>query len=134
MQSRISRFGTLLGAAALAAALGGCATSQARQMDQMLAASGFQVRPAFDAARQQQLQTMKPLTLTRITQDGQPYWVVADPKVCQCLYVGNEAAYQRYSQLALQKQLQDEALMTAEMNEDASMNWGMWGPWGPWGY
>jgi hypothetical protein len=123
-----------IGAAALAVSLGACATSQARQMDQMLAASGFQVRPAFDAERQQQLATMKPLTLTRIVQDGQNFWVVADPKVCQCLYVGNEAAYQRYSQLALQKQLQDEALMTAEMNEDASMNWGMWGPWGPWGY
>lgn len=134
MRSGIRGFGTLLGAAALAATLGGCATSQARQMDQTLAAAGFQVRPAFDATRQQQLQQMKPLTMYRITQNGQPFWVVADPKVCQCLYVGDEAAYQRYSQLVIQKQMQDEALMTAEMNEDAAMNWGMWGPWGPWGY
>lgn len=121
---------------ALGLVLGGCATmqSRARSMDPMLAAAGFQVRPAVTAEQQQQLKTMQPLTLTRITQNGQPYWVVADPVECNCLYVGNEAAYQRYSQLALQKQYQDEALMTAEMNEDAAMDWGMWGPWGMWGY
>lgn len=134
MRPMVRISGWVLAAGALAASLGGCATQNARSMDQLLAASGFQVRPAYDAVKMQQLGTLTPLTMMQTTIDGQPFWVVADPTVCKCLYVGDERAYQRYSQLKVQQQFQDQALMTAEMNEDAAMNWGMWGPWGPWGY
>jgi hypothetical protein len=123
-----------LGFATLGGALGGCAKQEARAMDNMLAAAGFQVRPADTPDKIQQLRTLTPNRLIMMEKDGSPYWVVADPKACQCLYVGNEAAYQRYEQLKLRKEFQDQQMMTAEMNEDAAMNWGMWGPWGPWGY
>jgi len=131
-----SRTGGIVWLAAGALALGACATTseRAREIDGMLAAAGFQVRPVATTAQQQQLAQMKPLTMMQITRNGEPYWVVADPVECKCLYVGNEEAYQRYERLKLQKQYQDEALMTAEMNEDAAMDWGMWGPWGMWGY
>ncbi len=134
MRSRAVRFGFVVTAAMLAATLGGCAAQQAREMDSMLAAAGFQVRPATTPEKLQQLKTLAPRTVLQFQKDGVPYWVVADPTVCQCLYVGNEAAYQRYEQLRLQKEYADEQLMTAQMNEDAAMDWGMWGPWGPWGY
>jgi len=134
MRSKAGWLGSVLAAAGFAAALGGCAAQQARQMDSMLAAAGFQVRPAHTPEKLQQLKSLTPRTLLQMQKDGAPFWVVADPTVCQCLYVGNEAAYQRYEQLKLRKEYADEQMMTAEMNADAAMNWGMWGPWGAWGY
>jgi len=130
----IGRLGQGVMALGLACGLGACAAQQAREMDGMLAAAGFQVRPANTPEKLQQLKTLEPRVLLQTQRDGAPYWVVADPTVCQCLYVGNEAAYQRYEQLKLRKEYADEQLMAAEMNEDAAMNWSMWGPWGPWGY
>jgi len=135
MRSKTGWLGSILAVAALSGGLGGCAASQARQMDGMLAAAGFQVRPANTPEKLQQLKTLKPRTLLLMTKvGGAPYWVAADPTVCQCLYVGNEAAYQRYEQLKLKKEYANEQMMTAEMNEDAAMDWSMWGPWGAWGY
>jgi hypothetical protein len=134
MRSKTNRLFSALGALGLAAAIGGCAAQQAREMDGMLAAAGFQVRPANTPEKLQQLKSLTPRALVQMQKDGAPYWVVADPTVCQCLYVGDQAAYQRYEQLKLRKEYADEQLMTAEMNADAAMNWSMWGPWGPWGY
>ena len=134
MRTMIGRLGQGVMALGLACGLGACAAQQAREMDGMLAAAGFQVRPANTPEKLQQLKTLEPRVLLQTQRDGAPYWVVADPTVCQCLYVGNAAAYQRYEQLKLRKEYADEQLMAAEMNEDAAMNWSMWGPWGPWGY
>jgi hypothetical protein len=44
------------------------------------------------------------------------------------MFVGNEPAYQKYQQLAIQQKLAQERLNAAAMNENAAMNWGMWGP------
>ncbi len=134
MRSKTTRLLSALGALGFAAALEGCAAQQAREMDGMLAAAGFQVRPANTPEKLQQLKSLTPRALVQMQKDGAPYWVVADPTVCQCLYVGDQSAYQRYEQLKLRKEYADEQLMTAEMNADAAMNWSMWGPWGPWGY
>jgi hypothetical protein len=46
---------------------------------------------------------------------------------CNCVYVGDQAAYQRFQQLAIKQRLVQEQVMAAEMNEDAAMNWGVWG-------
>jgi hypothetical protein len=79
------------------------------------------------------LQTLTQRKLVPHQHEGKPYYVYADATSCQCIYIGNEKAYQRYQNLALQKQIADEQRMAAEMNANASMNWGLWGPWGPWG-
>jgi len=56
------------------------------------------------------------------------YYVYADATTCQCLYIGQDSNYQNFQQLQLQKNIAQEQQMSAEMNENASMNWGMWGP------
>ncbi len=46
--------------------------------------------------------------------------------VCERVYVGTEAAYQRYQKPALKRNI-------AEMqSEAAEMSWRHWGGWGPW--
>ncbi len=95
VRSKTNRLLSALGALGLAAALGGCAAQQAREMDGMLAAAGFQVRPANTPEKLQQLKSLTPRALVQMQKEGAPYWVVADPTVCQCLYIGNEAAFER---------------------------------------
>jgi hypothetical protein len=48
--------------------------------------------------------------------------------------LGNEEAYQRYQQLAVQKTIADDQRMAAQMNEDVAMNWGLWGMGPYWAY
>ena len=118
---------------ALGLSVTGCAAIRAHQTvetEQVLAAAGFQVKPADTPEKLAHLQTLTPRKVVRYSRDGQPQYVYADPETCKCLYVGDEQRYQKYQELSLQKQIADEQLSAAETNWDASMNWGAWGPWG----
>jgi hypothetical protein len=118
---------------ALGLSLTGCAairTHQTAETEQVLAAAGFQMKPADTPAKLAHLQTLTPRQVVRSTRDGQVHYVYADPETCRCLYVGDEQRYQRYQELSLQKQIADEQLSAAQANRNASMTWGAWGPWG----
>jgi len=117
-------------------AFSACAAIQnqnAMDTERLLAASGFQMRLADTPEKLAHLQTLSQRKLVPHPHDGKVYYVYADAGYCQCVYIGNENAYQRYQQIAMQKEIADEQRMAAEMNANASMNWGLWGPWGPWG-
>ena len=43
--------------------------------------------------------------------------------------MGDETAYQRYRALAEQRKIAQEQMVTAQMNADAAMDWGLWGPY-----
>ncbi|MCD6307062.1 MAG: hypothetical protein J7M32_12360 [Deltaproteobacteria bacterium] len=117
-------------------ALSACAAIQnqnAINTERLLAASGFQMRLADTHEKLEHLKTLTQRRLVPHEKDGKVYYVYADATYCECLYIGNEKAYQRFQKLALQKDMAEEQRMAAEMNLNASMNWGLWGPWGPWG-
>ena len=112
---------------ALGLSVTGCAAIRAHQTvetEQVLAAAGFQVKPADTPEKLAHLQTLTPRKVVRYTRDGQVHYVYADPETCTCLYVGDEQRYQKYRELSLQKQIADEQLSAAQANRDASMNWG----------
>ncbi len=115
---------------ALAVAVG--CSGQVIQTERLLAAAGFQMRLANTPEREAHLAKMTQRQLVPEMQDGSLRYVYADAKYCKCVYVGTEKAYQRYERYALKQRISDQRLAAAQMNEDASMNWGMWGPWGPW--
>jgi hypothetical protein len=121
--------------AVLAVILAGCAAiqnQQAIETERLLAAAGFQMRFADTPEKLRHLKTLTQRKLTPHQRDDKVYYVYADATSCECLYVGTEKAYQRYQNLALQKEIAEEQRVAAQMNEDAAMDWGMWGPWGPW--
>ena len=112
---------------ALSLSVTGCAAIRAHQTaqtEQVLAAAGFQVEPADTPEKLAHLQTLTPRKVVRDMRDGQPQYVYADPETCRCLYVGDEKRYQRYQELSLQKQLNDERMSAARQNY-----WGIFGPW-----
>ena len=113
----------------------GCVTQEtplqrAKRIEPMLSAAGFHMQPITNSAQQSTLQTMTPLKVRYYPYNGKMHYWFADPVYCDCLFVGNEEAYQRYQQFRLQEQNVQEQERTAEMNEEAAqqeqMNWMMW--------
>jgi len=118
-------FKALLTIGALLAVAIGCTTTKERE--NMLSAAGFKMVPANTPEREAHLKSLPADKITPVQRQGITYYTFPDPKN-NVLYVGQEAQYQQYRKLRYQKQLADEQLETAQMNENA---WGAWGAWGP---
>ena len=114
--------------------LSGCAATETQETtstEQILAAAGFEMRLADSAARVAHLKALTQHKLVPHMHKGEARYVYADAKYCNCVYAGDEAAYQNYQKLALEKQTAEDQLIAVQMNEDAAMDWEMWGarPW-----
>jgi hypothetical protein len=137
MKSAKRNFFTGLAAVACTGLLFACASTQTstQNKESMLVASGFKVITPKTTAQQQKLQNLPPGKVTMIQKNGKTYYIFPDPAQNQA-YVGGPKAYRAYQQLRAENKLAQENLETAEMYQDASMNWGAWGGWGvgwgPW--
>src|SRR5881396_4453642 len=124
--------------AAGTALLVNCASTQTstQNRESMLAASGFKTITPRTPAQQQKLQKLPPGKVTMIQKRGKTYYIFPDPAHNQA-YVGGPREYQAYLQLRADKKLARENLETAEMYQDAAMEWSLWGGgegvWGPGG-
>jgi hypothetical protein len=113
----------------------GCAETprqRARQLEPLLSAAGFHMAPADTPQRRQELASHTPLKMRYYFANGKPHYWFADPYLCNCVFVGREAEFQKYQQLKLQQQLVEREQAAAEMNENAAeaeqFNWMMWPP------
>jgi hypothetical protein len=115
-------------AAAIAAVVAGCATPQQQvgQREDLLAAAGFQDRPADSPHRVAAMRRLPPNKFVMKVVNGGPVYLYADPLVCGCVYFGTQQNWDAYRQEVFAKQIADEAQMTAIINQE---NWDM-GPWG----
>jgi hypothetical protein len=116
----------MVGVIALLALTLGCATTNSNS--DLLSAAGFKRIPADTPQKQELLKTLTPGKLSLITWKGKQFYV--QPDVPDNLaFVGTPAEYQTYQQLRLARQLSNENLMAAQMNQTAMMGWGRaWGP------
>jgi len=101
-----------------------------QKKEDSLAAAGFVVKPANTPARLDMLKRLPANKFVQRVRGDNVAYVYADPKNCNCLYVGSQAAYGAYRQQVQQKQIADEQLDAANSYNDASWDWGAWGPWG----
>src|SRR5580698_2151727 len=107
--------GTLIGFALLAS-LAGCGTtsSQVDDKEQMLVAAGFLQKPASTPERQARLAALPPFKILsqqlQVAGADSVGYVYADPKFCNCIFVGGPDAYQRFQKMAIDKRLADESL------------------------
>ena len=108
-----------------------CASTQSstQNRESMLVASGFKVITPKTPAQQQKLQNLPPGEVTMIQKGGKTYYIFPDPAHNQA-YVGRPREYQTYLQMRTDKKLARESVETAEMYQDAEMQWGVWGGWG----
>ena len=105
------------------------ACTPVQNKEDMLAAAGFTLVPANNPQRQASLSSLPPHKFVHRVRNNAVVFIYADPTICDCLYVGNQAAYDRYRQDVFAKNMADEQQMTAQITE------GEWGTWGPiWGF
>ena len=108
----------------------GCATTGSTQnKENMLVASGFKVITPKTTAQQQKLQQLPPGHVAMVNRQGRTYYIFPDAAHNQA-YVGGPKEYQAYQQLRAANNIANENLETAEMYQDAAMQWGAWGGWG----
>ena len=125
----------MISAIALLALSVGCASTQTstQNRESTLVAAGFKTVTPKTAAQQQKLQKLPPGKVTMIQKAKKTYYIFPDP-ARNLAYVGGPNEYQAYQQLRAANKLAKENLETAEMYQDAEMNWGAWGGWGAgWG-
>jgi len=116
----------------LAIGVAGCAAierHEADQTEQLLAAAGFQMRPADTPAKLADLERLQQHKLVQHDRDGEVTYVYADAADCKCLYSGDQKNYDEFQKLQVKQDVADQEMMAAEMNQQAAMNWEMWGPW-----
>ncbi|WP_411727190.1 hypothetical protein [Methyloglobulus sp.] len=117
----------ILAAVALVALAVGCA-SDLKDKENLAVAAGFKVITPVKPDQVALLPTLPEDKVTQINYQGKTYYVLPDVKNNQA-YVGGPTEYQAYRQIRLAKQISDQNLRAAQMNQD-SMNWGAWGGWG----
>lgn len=119
----------LLGAAAIAALVSGCAGAGSGNTTALLSAAGFRVRTPQTPKQQQIYAALPPYQVERATIQGKGTFYVYKDEKAGLAYVGREAEYQRYKELAIQQQIAQNYYMAAEMDRAAA--WGWYGAWGP---
>ncbi len=104
-----------------------CAT-QTQEKENLAIAAGFKIISPKNAEQQNILNTLPAGKVTPVTYQGKQYYVLPDAANNQA-YVGGLDQYQAYQQLRLAKQISNDNLEAAQMNQMSSFNWGAWGGW-----
>lgn len=128
------RRGTAFGCLTALLVVGGCETraQMVSAKEDLLAAAGFEARPADTVERVAQMGQLPPNHLVMRETNGKTVYLYADPVACNCVYFGDSAAYSRYRQERFQQRLADEQETTATLYSEPGWRWGAWGP-GWWG-
>ena len=121
---RVKTLLRIISPAAFLALAVGCTTTT--QTENMLSAAGFKAVPAVTPEQQAHLKTLPAHKITMAVRNGKPYYTFPDASH-KILYVGQEAQYQEYQKLRLQKQMAADELGAAELNNGGA--WGIWGNW-----
>jgi hypothetical protein len=88
----------------------------------LLSAAGFVSRTP-ETAKQRELYTAAPpYKVQRASMNGRVFYAYKDEKG-GVAWVGDEAAYQRYQQLAIKQQIARDNYAAAEMSREASFGW-----------
>ena len=110
----------------------GCAEVGSGNTTSLLTAAGFRARTPQTPRQQQIYAALPPYQVERATVKGHVFYVYKDEKA-GIAYIGREAEYQRYHQLAVQQQIAQNYYMAAEMDRAAAFGWyGAWGPRALW--
>lgn len=107
--------------------------SALKEKENLAIAAGFKVITPVKPDQVALLPTLPKDKVTQISYHGKTYYVLPDVKNNQA-YVGGPAEYQAYQQLRIEKQISNDNLQAAQMNQMAAMNWGAWGGWGGYGW
>lgn len=129
MKTKSSRLITVpsLAAGCALISLVGCAEMESSNTKSLLSAAGFRVRTPETAQQKAIYQSLPAYKVERATVHGKVFYVFKDEKA-GIAYVGREAEYQRYRDLAVRQQIAQDYYMAVEMNRATARGW--YGAWG----
>jgi len=117
--------------AGFALSLTGCASLDASNQESLLSAAGFRVRTP-ETPKQRELFTAAPsYKVERVTFNGKTFYAYKQEKK-GVAYIGGEAEYQKYQELAIQQRIARDNYQAAQMQRDAAMGW--YGAYGPYAF
>lgn len=112
--------------------LTGCASVETANTKSLLIQAGFHVRTPDTPKRKEIYASLTAYQMQRATVNGQVFYVFKDEKE-GVAYVGREAEYQRYRDLATAQRIRQDYYMAVEMQRASAYRWyGGWGPHGIW--
>ena len=110
----------------------GCASLDAPSTENLLSAAGFVTKTPTTNQQIALYNRLPGYQLQRRERNGKVMYTYAD-KQKGIVYIGSESAYQQYKNLGLQKSIAENQLETAQLNEEATLDWGpFFGPWVTW--
>jgi len=109
--------------------LAGCASTGSTNTTSLLTAAGFRAHTPQTPKQQQIYAALPPYQVQRATVPGKGVFYVYKDQNAGLAYIGREAEYQRYQQLAIQQQIAQNYYMAAQMQQAAAWQW--YGAWGP---
>ena len=93
--------------------LAGCATMESASQESLLTSAGFQTRTPSTEKQKAAYQKLPAYQLHRITLKGRTVYAYKDEKA-GVAYLGNQAQYEQYRQLAAKAKLKEEQITPAE--------------------
>jgi len=109
--------------------LSSCASTGASNTEPLLSAAGFASKTPQNGKQQELYNQLAPYKLQRGEYKGKVMYAYKD-EAKGVAYVGDEAAYQRYQKLAVERRIAQENYQAAQMNRDLAYGWyGAYGPY-----
>lgn len=109
--------------------LSSCASTGASSTEPLLSAAGFKSRTPENTKQQELYNQLQPYKVQRGEYKGKVMYAYKD-EAKGVAYVGDEAAYQRYQKLAVERRIAQENYQAAQMNRDLAYGWyGAYGPY-----
>lgn len=111
-----------LALASIAAFVVGCASMNASSTEPLLSAAGFRVRTPQTAAQKEIYAALPPYKVQRGNYQGKIFYAYKNEQQ-GVAYVGGEAEYEKYQQLAIQRRIAREQYEAAQMNQFMASRW-----------
>jgi hypothetical protein len=99
-------------ACALLTACAAMKAEEAISKEQLFAAAGFKMQLANTPEKLAHLKTLTQQKIAVHQKNGINCYVYADATTCQCVYIGQDANYQNFQQLQIQKNIAQEQQMS----------------------
>ena len=111
-------------------ALSGCASMEAKSQESLLKSAGFQARTPSTPKQKAAYAALPAYQLHKATWKGKTIYAYKDEKA-GVVWVGHEAQYQQFRQIAAKAQLAEEKQVAHNMDNDLTYRWyGSWSDFG----
>jgi hypothetical protein len=98
-------------------ALAGCTDQPVRNTEQLLRDSGFEAHVPATPLEEEALNALPPNVIVARVQDGRVGYYYADPKLCGCVYVGNQVMFDAFSHTSAAYARADASMTAGRMQQ-----------------